>query len=120
MSWLNKLLPPKIKRNDAGVARKSALPEGLWSKCPSCEAVLYATDLASNCHVCPSAVITNVWTRGRESKCCSMARGVRDRREVLPVDSLNVQGQSSLSGALAGCDRGHRRDRRAGGHAAGR
>ena len=53
MSWLSKLLPPKIKRNAAGSARKSALPEGLWSKCPSCEAVLYATDLVSNCHVCP-------------------------------------------------------------------
>ena len=32
MGWLNKLLPPKIKRNDSGVARKSSLPEGLWSK----------------------------------------------------------------------------------------
>ena len=45
MSWLNKQLPPKIKRSDPGVERKSNLPEGLWSKCPSCEAVLYATDL---------------------------------------------------------------------------
>jgi acetyl-CoA carboxylase carboxyl transferase subunit beta len=53
MGWLNKLLPPKIKRNDTGVARKSSLPEGLWSKCPACEAVLYATDLANNCNVCP-------------------------------------------------------------------
>lgn len=31
MSWLNKLLPPKIKRNESGIARKSTLPEGLWS-----------------------------------------------------------------------------------------
>lgn len=53
MSWLNKLPPPKIKRNDPGVARKSSLPEGLWSKCRGCEAVLYATDLAKNCNVCP-------------------------------------------------------------------
>ncbi|MGH8720278.1 MAG: acetyl-CoA carboxylase, carboxyltransferase subunit beta, partial [Burkholderiales bacterium] len=39
MSWLQKLLPPKIKRS-AGAARKT-VPEGLWSKCASCEAVLY-------------------------------------------------------------------------------
>jgi acetyl-CoA carboxylase carboxyl transferase subunit beta len=51
MSWLEKLLPPRIQRSDAG-ARKT-MPEGLWVKCPSCEAVLYRTDLESNLHVCP-------------------------------------------------------------------
>ena len=50
MSWLQKLLPPKIKRNEG--VRKS-VPEGLWTKCPSCEAVLYATDLENNQSVCP-------------------------------------------------------------------
>ena len=52
MSWLNKLLPPKIKRQE-GIQRRGTLPEGLWSKCPSCEAVLYATDLEKNLQVCP-------------------------------------------------------------------
>ncbi|MBU3736823.1 MAG: acetyl-CoA carboxylase carboxyltransferase subunit beta [Methylobacterium sp.] len=51
MSWLQKLLPPKIKRS-VGAGRKS-VPEGLWSKCPSCEAVLYRTDLENNQEVCP-------------------------------------------------------------------
>ncbi|MFV0663806.1 acetyl-CoA carboxylase, carboxyltransferase subunit beta [Denitromonas sp.] len=51
MSWLQKLLPPKIKRDDSA-ARKS-IPEGLWSKCPACEAVLYRSDLESNHSVCP-------------------------------------------------------------------
>jgi len=50
MSWLQKLLPPKIKRSEG--VRKS-IPEGLWRKCPACEAVLYATDLAQNLNVCP-------------------------------------------------------------------
>jgi acetyl-CoA carboxylase carboxyl transferase subunit beta len=50
MSWLQKLLPPKIKRSEG--ARKS-IPEGLWSKCPACEAVLYSTDLENNQNVCP-------------------------------------------------------------------
>ncbi len=52
MSWLNKLLPPKIKR-DTRASKSSAVPEGLWSKCPACEAVLYHTDLQSNLQVCP-------------------------------------------------------------------
>ncbi len=50
MSWLQKLLPPKIKRAEG---TKKSIPEGLWSKCPACEAVLYATDLAQNLNVCP-------------------------------------------------------------------
>ena len=32
MSWLQKLLPPKIKRGDTS-ARNKSIPEGLWSKC---------------------------------------------------------------------------------------
>ena len=50
MSWLDKILPPKIKREDKGA---SAIPEGLWSKCPSCSTTLYATDIQQNSHVCP-------------------------------------------------------------------
>lgn len=51
MSWLQKLLPPKIKRSE-GVSRK-AVPEGLWSKCEVCETVLYRADLEKNFGVCP-------------------------------------------------------------------
>jgi acetyl-CoA carboxylase carboxyl transferase subunit beta len=51
MSWLQKLLPPKIKRAESA-ARKS-IPEGLWSKCTACEAVLYRSDVESNQGVCP-------------------------------------------------------------------
>jgi acetyl-CoA carboxylase carboxyl transferase subunit beta len=51
MSWLQKLLPPKIKRDTGGP--KKNVPEGLWSKCDACEAVLYRTDLEKNLFVCP-------------------------------------------------------------------
>ncbi len=50
MSWFQKILPPKIKRRQEG--RKS-VPEGLWSKCPACNEVLYKADLANNLEVCP-------------------------------------------------------------------
>ena len=51
MSWLQKLLPPKIKRNPGAV--KKAVPEGLWIKCDVCEAVLYRADLEKSLDVCP-------------------------------------------------------------------
>ncbi len=51
MSWFQKILPPKIKRR-VQTAKKS-MPEGLWSKCPACNEVLYRADLESNFEVCP-------------------------------------------------------------------
>ena len=51
MSWLEKLLPPKIQQTDPSERR--TVPEGLWIKCPSCETVLYKTDLEQNINVCP-------------------------------------------------------------------
>ncbi|AVR88122.1 acetyl-CoA carboxylase, carboxyltransferase subunit beta [Thauera aromatica] len=52
MSWLQKLLPPRIKRGQAS-ARNKSIPEGVWSKCEGCEAVLYRADLDGNLGVCP-------------------------------------------------------------------
>ncbi len=49
MSWLERLLP---KRNPEG-ARKKSIPEGVWSKCSHCEAVLYYAELSRNQGVCP-------------------------------------------------------------------
>lgn len=92
MSWLNKLLPPKIKRNDTGVARKSSLPEGLWSKCKSCEAVLYATDLDNNLKVCPKCGHHNrLNSRERIDLLLDAEGRFEIGAEVLPVDSLKFK-----------------------------
>lgn len=51
MSWIEKLLPPRINRKkDSGAKR---VPEGVWVKCPSCESVLYQEDLQATLNVCP-------------------------------------------------------------------
>ena len=50
MSWIQKLLPPRINRNHESSKR---VPEGLWVKCPSCETVLYKEDLQATLNVCP-------------------------------------------------------------------
>ncbi len=92
MGWLNKLLPPKIKRNDSGAARKSSLPEGLWSKCPACEAVLYATDLANNCNVCPKCGHhKRLESRARIDLLLDAEGRSEIASEVLPVDSLSFK-----------------------------
>jgi len=92
MSWLNKLLPPKIKRSAPGVARKSSLPEGLWSKCPSCEAVLYATDLEQNANVCPKCAYHNrLDARARIDLLLDPEGRFEIGAEVLPVDPLKFK-----------------------------
>ncbi len=50
MSWLEKLIPSRIRIDGK---QKKAVPEGLWAKCPACDAVLYRADLERNLDVCP-------------------------------------------------------------------
>lgn len=51
MSWLEKLMPSQM-RNDAS-RHKNSVPEGLWTKCSSCGAVLYTAEMERTLHVCP-------------------------------------------------------------------
>lgn len=92
MTWLNKLLPPKIKRESGQAPRRSTLPEGLWSKCPACEAVLYATDLANNLQVCPKCGHHNrLNARERLDLLLDPEGRSEIGAEVLPVDSLKFK-----------------------------
>lgn len=56
MSWINKILP-SIRSSGAADGtpgkQRASVPEGLWKKCPRCEAVLYRPDLERNLEVCP-------------------------------------------------------------------
>ncbi|MEY3182292.1 MAG: hypothetical protein RLZ35_277 [Pseudomonadota bacterium] len=48
MSWLSKIIPSKVRTE-----KKKGVPEGLWSKCPQCNAFLFNAELARNLQVCP-------------------------------------------------------------------
>jgi acetyl-CoA carboxylase carboxyl transferase subunit beta len=90
MSWLQKLLPPRIKATP-GVTRK-AMPEGLWVKCTSCEAVLYRTDLEKNLHVCPKCNHHGrVGARERIEQLLDAEARYEIGSEVLPIDSLKFK-----------------------------
>ncbi len=49
--WIDKILPKIMKA--APTAKSRSVPEGIWSKCPKCEAVLYSENLRDNLDVCP-------------------------------------------------------------------
>ncbi|HYC45474.1 MAG TPA: acetyl-CoA carboxylase, carboxyltransferase subunit beta [Burkholderiales bacterium] len=90
MSWIQKLLPPKIKRDSAAV--KKAVPEGLWSKCESCEAVLYRSDLEKNFYVCPKCSHHNrISARERLDYLLDLEGRYEIGAEVLPVDTLKFK-----------------------------
>ena len=90
MSWLQKLLPPKINR-PMGASKKN-VPEGLWSKCPSCESVLYRTDLENNAEVCPKCNYHNrISARARLDLLLDPEGRAEIGAEVLPVDALQVK-----------------------------
>jgi acetyl-CoA carboxylase carboxyl transferase subunit beta len=52
MSWLERLVP-SVVRSEKRSQGESAIPEGLWKKCPKCEAVLYRPELERSLDVCP-------------------------------------------------------------------
>jgi acetyl-CoA carboxylase carboxyl transferase subunit beta len=78
MTWFEKIMPSRIKTE----RRTRSVPEGLWIKCPACDAVLYRAELERNLQVCP--------------KCSHHMRiGARDRLETfLDADSWTEIGAS--------------------------
>ena len=56
MSWFEKLMPRRI-RTEGGA--KKAVPEGLWTKCPGCGAILYRAEMERNLDVCPKCGFHN-------------------------------------------------------------
>ncbi|MCE1241117.1 MAG: acetyl-CoA carboxylase, carboxyltransferase subunit beta [Azonexaceae bacterium] len=105
MSWLDKLLPPKIKR-EQGTQRRNSLPEGLWSKCPSCEAVLYATDLEKNLNVCPKCGHHNrVDARQRLDLLLDPEDRYEIGAEVVPVDTLKFKDSKKYPDRLMDANR---------------
>ena len=51
MNWFEKLIPATIRTESS--VNKGSVPEGLWNKCPSCDAILYNAELEKNFSVCP-------------------------------------------------------------------
>jgi acetyl-CoA carboxylase carboxyl transferase subunit beta len=90
MSWLEKLLPPKIQQTDPSERR--SVPEGLWIKCPACETVLYKTDLEQNLNVCPKCGHHHrIGARARLDAFLDAEGRYEIGQEVLPIDALKFK-----------------------------
>jgi len=84
-NWLVDKLIPSIIRSEV---KKSSVPEGLWHKCPSCDAALYRPELEKNLEVCP--------------KCdYHMRIGARKRLDMF----LDEQGREEIGASLEPIDR---------------
>jgi acetyl-CoA carboxylase carboxyl transferase subunit beta len=106
MSWFQKIVPPKIKaRREA----KKSVPEGLWSKCPACNEVLYKADLQNNLEVCPKCGHHHrIGARARLDMLLD-AEGRREiGSEIRPIDPLKFKDSKKypdrLSEAQAGTE----------------
>ncbi len=89
MTWLDKLLPPRIQR---GGAAGKKVPEGVWVKCPSCDAVLYRADLENNLSVCPKCDHhLRIRARRRLDALLDAEGRFEIGQEVLPVDALKFK-----------------------------
>ncbi len=90
MSWIDKLLPPKMNRADGGP--KKSVPEGIWVKCPACEAALYAVDLSNNAQVCPKCGHHHrIGARERLDRLLDVEGRFEIGPELRPVDSLKFK-----------------------------
>jgi acetyl-CoA carboxylase carboxyl transferase subunit beta len=101
MSWLEKLLPPKILHTDPSERR--SVPEGLWIKCPSCESVLYKTDLEQNVNVCPKCSHHHrIGGRARLDAFLDAEGRYEIGQEVLAVDVLKFKDSKKYPERLKG------------------
>jgi acetyl-CoA carboxylase carboxyl transferase subunit beta len=89
MSWFKKLLPSRI-RTDA--ITKKGVPEGLWSKCDKCGAVLYRSELERNLEVCPKCDYhMRISARKRLEYFLDEGSQVEIGADVGPVDKLKFR-----------------------------
>lgn len=95
MSWINKILPSiRSTGGTTGVAGKqrASVPEGLWKKCPRCEAVLYRPDLERNLEVCPKCDHhLRITARRRLELFLDPAGQVELNADMEPVDILKFR-----------------------------
>lgn len=90
-TWLDKI-KPSITPSEKRKAGEGAVPEGLWKKCPKCDAVLYGPELESKLDVCPKCDHhLRIGARRRVDIFLDEQGRVEIATEVEPVDRLNFK-----------------------------
>jgi acetyl-CoA carboxylase carboxyl transferase subunit beta len=98
MSWFEKIMPSRIKTE----RRTRSVPEGLWMKCPACDAVLYRAELERNLYVCPKcAHHIRIGARERLDIFLDPGSGVELAAGVYPEDPLKFRDNKRYRDRLA-------------------
>ncbi|WMN85640.1 acetyl-CoA carboxylase, carboxyltransferase subunit beta [Vibrio parahaemolyticus] len=98
MSWLEKLLDKKNIIN----MRKASIPEGVWTKCPSCDQVLYRIALKENLEVCPKCQHhLRMSARHRLYSFLDKGERIELASEYEPKDLLNFKDKKRYKERLA-------------------
>lgn len=103
MSWIDRLLP-RIHKSDSEHPEKkeSVIPEGLWTKCPSCEQVLYTEELRDSLMVCPKCGHhMRIKARERVENFLDAQNQVEITQEVQPTDPLKFVDSKPYPARLA-------------------
>lgn len=89
MSWFTRLFPSKIRISNES---KKGVPEGVWLKCPSCQAVVYSPELSRNVYVCPKCDYHHrISARERIKQLLDADTMVEIAKDVEPVDFLKFK-----------------------------
>jgi acetyl-CoA carboxylase carboxyl transferase subunit beta len=98
MSWFEKIMPSRIKTE----RRTRSVPEGLWIKCPACDAVLYRAELERNLYVCPKCSHhMRIGARERLEWFLDPNTGVEIGANISPEDPLRFRDSKRYKDRLA-------------------
>ncbi|ENG7516970.1 MULTISPECIES: acetyl-CoA carboxylase, carboxyltransferase subunit beta [Vibrio] len=98
MSWLEKLLDKKSIIS----TRKASIPEGVWTKCHSCEQVLYRLALKENLEVCPKCQHhMRMSARHRLDSFLDKGERIEIGSEYEPTDMLNFKDKKRYKERIA-------------------
>jgi acetyl-CoA carboxylase carboxyl transferase subunit beta len=104
MSWFEKLMPSRIRTEGKS---KRTVPEGLWTKCPACDAVLYRTELERNQDVCPKCDHhMRIGARRRLDLFLDAEPREEIGAEVQPTDPLKFKDSKKYSDRLKQAQKG--------------
>ena len=99
MSWFKKLIPSRIKTN---ASTRRSVPEGVWTKCPVCSAVLYRAELARNIEVCPKCSHhLRIHARERLDHFLDQESREEIGAHILPVDKFKFRDSKKYKDRLS-------------------
>lgn len=99
MSWFKKLMPSRIRTEGRG---RGKVPEGLWTKCEACQAILYRAELERNLDVCPKCGHhRRIGARRRLEAFLDPEPREEIGAEVVPVDPLRFKDSKRYRDRLA-------------------